>query len=156
KWLTDPGEEFDSVGDYSPDGSRFVFARGTYGDDALFVENTDGTGLHQITADGVDDERIDWSPDGSEILFAEEGGGSLYTVHPDGTGRKEIIHGRKGCPCAYDPTWSPDGTKIAYGLNSDGSSDRGIWTAHADGTHRVNITKEGRGEGWPSWGTHPL
>ena len=160
KWLTAPPEgASDGVGDYSPDGTRFVFVRATSDDNgALFVENTDGTGLHQITAYGVpkadDFERMDWSPDGSEILFGGEHW-SLYTIHPDGTGLKKIVQGQDGGPDVFYPTWSPDGTRIAYAYNSTGYSD--IYTANADGTHRMDITNTpGEGEGWASWGTHPL
>ena len=159
--LTNGGVDY--VADYSPDGKRFVFVdqKGDIEDKesgAIFVENTDGTGLHQITAYGVpmaeDFERVDWSPDGSEILFVTPHW-SLDTVHPDGTGLKEIVHGQEGCPCPFDPTWSPDGTKIAYAYNPD-STFSDIYTANADGTHKINITKDSGGENWPSWGTHPL
>src|SRR4030095_164582 len=87
----------DIPGDYSPDGSQFVFMRAKPGSDpnarhqrgALFVENSDGTGLRQITPYGLpnshDDAAESWSPDGSEILFASAHG-ALFVVHPDGTG----------------------------------------------------------------------
>ena len=72
--------------DYSPDGTQIVFARENPGRGAvaLFVAAPDGTDATRITpwSDTTGGGR--WSPDGSRILFTEEG--RLRTVAPDGTG----------------------------------------------------------------------
>jgi WD40 repeat protein len=160
---TSPNGYYDATPEYSPDGSRFAFVRATDGDNetgALFVEDTDGTGLHQITAYGLptpgDYEGLAWSPDGTEILFNDDAHWSLDTIHPDGTALQELIRGKAGCPCFFSPTWSPDGTRIAYAENPNLTFSN-IYTANADGTHRIQMTNTaGVGEGWPSWGTHPI
>jgi Tol biopolymer transport system component len=41
----------------SPDGDKVVFSRQRDGDDEIFVMNVDGTGLTQLTHNGVDDDR---------------------------------------------------------------------------------------------------
>jgi hypothetical protein len=87
----------DSEAGYSPDGTRFVFMRkqcGTRPDPsrdeagALYVANTNSTGLHRITAYGQADSHpggsVRWSPDGTKILFASQDY-HLYLVHPDGS-----------------------------------------------------------------------
>ena len=158
---TSPSGYYDAAPEYSPDGTRFAFDRATGGDNgtaSLFVENADGTGLHQITgytiptAEGY--EGLAWSPDGTQIVFNDAS--SLDTIHPDGTAQRELLHGQDGCPCFFSPTWSPDGTRIAYADNPNLTTSD-IYTANADGTHRVQITNTvGVGEGWPSWGTHQL
>ena len=60
---------------------------------ALYVENIDGTGLRRITGYGQvrshHGQQMRWSPDGREILFADQDG-SLHTIHPDGTGMRTI------------------------------------------------------------------
>jgi dipeptidyl aminopeptidase/acylaminoacyl peptidase len=156
---TSPSGYNDSAPAYSPDGSRFAFVRATNGDNgtgAVFVENVNGTGLHQITAYGIpmtgNYEALAWSP-ATQILFTSAAW-SLDTIHPDGTALHQLIHGKSGCPCAFSPTWSPDGTRIAYAYNPN-STASAIYTANADGTDRVKLTND-NGAGWPTWGTHPL
>lgn len=49
-----------------------------------------------------------------------------------------------------DPVWSPDGRRIGYRSDEDGSDD--IWLMNADGTDHVNITKSlDRVEWGPTW-----
>ncbi len=44
--LTDDGGDYPS---FSPDGSKIVFTRTTYGDGGLWIINVDGTGKHRLT-----------------------------------------------------------------------------------------------------------
>ncbi len=52
---------------------------------ALYVANTDGTGLHQITAYGQADSHpggsMRWSPDGTKILLASRDH-HLHLIYP--------------------------------------------------------------------------
>ena len=79
---------------WSPDGKQLVFGvettdRGAGEQPALFVVNSDGSGLRQLTPWSLDaGDRADWSPDGTLILFrapAKNNRGNLYTIHPDGS-----------------------------------------------------------------------
>lgn len=70
---------------------------------------------------------------------------SLAVMNPDGTGIKQLpIYG-------YDPTVSPDGSKIAYcSLRQDQYSQ--IYVANADGTGETRITKISTGDSCgPAW-----
>jgi hypothetical protein len=158
----------DIPGDYSPDGSQFVFMRAKPGADpnarhqrgALFVENSDGTGLHQITPYGLpnshDDAAESWSPDGTKILFAGAHG-SLYVVHPDGNGVRAIpLDTGGGFAYALSPGWSPDGTRMVFSLFLDRTGQEDIYTARPDGTDLVNVTDSADFALMPDWGTHPL
>lgn len=158
----------DIPGDYSPDGSQFVFMRAKPGADpnahhqrgALFVENADGTGLHQITPYGLpnshDNAAESWSPDGSEILFASAHG-SLFVVHPDGTGVRAIpLDTGGGFSFAFTPGWSPDGTRIVFSLFLDRTGQVDIYSALSDGTDLVNVTNTPDFEDFADWGPHPL
>jgi len=169
-----PAENFgggDIPGDYSPDGTQFVFTRAKPGSGsgldqtgALFVENTDGTGLHQITPYGLanshDEGTARWSPDGNEILFAALFGrfsaASLFVVHSDGTGLKAIHLSTPGSASfPLNPDWSPDGTRIIFSLLlSPGQED--IYTARRDGTDVRRVTDTPESEDRANWGTHPL
>ncbi len=153
----------DEPGDYSPDGTQIVFgrtdpARPANAAHALFVVNLNGTGLHRITpwargseADGS------WSPNGNWILFDSKG--SLYVVHPDGTGLAKIPLATSSLSRAFAPGWSPDGTKIVFALftrTSPGTEQEGIYTANADGSHIKQVTNAPIFDEHPDWGTHPL
>ena len=57
---------------------------------------------------------ISWAPDGSRIAVAH--GGTLELVDPDGSNRVTLWE--QAHPAGYaglhQPTWSPDGTRIAF------------------------------------------
>jgi Tol biopolymer transport system component len=133
---------------------------------ALFVENADGTGLHQITPYGLanshDNATESWSPDGKEILFAGVhgpfAGAGLYIVHTDGTGLRAIPLQLGSRSFAFTPSWSPDGSQIIFSLfttKGPGTGDEGIATANADGSGLSQVTSGG-GYDFADWGTHPL
>jgi Tol biopolymer transport system component len=163
---SNPGGE-DVPIDYSPDGSQLVFGR--LGQDhacghanALYVVNADGSDLHQITPGGFCDDDGSWSPDGTKIVF--EHFGSLYIVHPNGTGLKKLPL-RTGSATtafsAFDASWSPDGSKLIFSLNTKtaaGSGQEGIATANADGSNvqQATIAPPGSRDSSADWGSHAL
>jgi len=158
----------DYPGDFSPDGTRFVFARndptrpkhaepegGQRGNVALFVVNTDGRGVHRITPWGLvwNEDAGRWSPDGNNILF--DNNGSLYVVHPDGTGLRKIPLLTRSTTFVQNPDWSPDGTKIVFSLATStgpGTFQSGIYTANADGTDLQRITNPVIFDRYADWG----
>jgi Tol biopolymer transport system component len=170
---TNPGGD-DLPFDYSPDGQQIVFSRinatlPKNANVALFVVNTDGSGLRQLTPWGFPDQDDggSWSPDGKWILFdcnpadtnRNSATGSLCVVHPDGSGLNQIPLAVSGYRRAHDPSWSPDGTKIVFNLfthTSPGTGQEGIYTANADGSDVRLVTSSPTSDNFPDWGTHPL
>jgi TolB protein len=154
----------DIPGDYSPDGQRLVFSRidpsrPAKANVALFVVNVDRTGLRRITPWGLPffENAGRWSPDGKTILFG--GRGSIYVVHPDGSGLAKIPLATRGFRRAFDPDWSPDGRKIVFGLftqTKPGTEREGIYTANADGGNVQRVTNSPTRDAAPDWGPHPL
>ncbi len=49
----------------------------------------------------------------------------------------------------YNPTYSPDGARIAFESTRSGSQQ--VWTAAADGTNPAALTSGGRSNGSPAW-----
>jgi Tol biopolymer transport system component len=146
--------------DYSPDGSQIVFGRVDPQDhhcttrSALYVVNLDGSGLHRITPWGFCDDDGSWSPDGTEIVF-EKPGGSIFVVHPDGTGLTKIPLATNSRSFAGDISWSPDGRKIVF-LFGTRTTPEGIATANADGTDVHQITTSPTFDHQADWGSHPI
>jgi Tol biopolymer transport system component len=116
---TTPGPKTDPV--ISPDGKRIVFTVGTLAEGTaspLWIVNSDGTGLKQLTSDGALDVRPTWSPDGSRIAFTSDrdGNAEIYVMKADGTGQTNITNN-----AADDdtPAWSPDGNTILFSSDRD-------------------------------------
>jgi Tol biopolymer transport system component len=169
--VTSNPEWGDEPGSYSPNGKMLEFAR--FNEDGavgLFVVKLDGSGLRRITPPGalIDGDRFgDWSPQGNNIIFAQHDNAdvrnSIWVVHADGSGLREI-HFDTSIPCGgaradplsrgcFDPTWSPDGKKIAFIVNEPGGEGESVYIANADGTDVQQLT-HGDSE-YTDWGTHP-
>ena len=74
------------------------------------------------------------------LVFQATVGGNFYVINVDGSGLRRLTDG-------YDPTWSPDGTEIAFSRWRD---PRGVWVISADGSNewRAFDWSETR---WPTW-----
>jgi Tol biopolymer transport system component len=69
------------------------------------------------------------SPDGSQIAFLRTADGhpAIFVADIDGSHAEQVtgLRGQPGCGCgSFDPTWAPDGTKLAFsGTNEAGNRD---------------------------------
>lgn len=160
--LTNAGGGWDIPIDYSPDGTRLVFGRFDMPDrppnanSALFVVPVEGGAARRITPWGFADNRGSWSPDGDKIAFEHHG--SLFVVHPDGSGLAQIALKTKSWSGAGDFAWSPDGSKIVFLLfNRTGpqSFEEGIATANADGSDVQLVTDSPTFDHQADWGSNP-
>lgn len=157
--ITNAGGAIDVPIDYSPDGTQIVFGRVDPENhhctkrSALYVVNVDGSGLDRITPWGFCDDDGSWSPDGSEIAF--EHFGSIFVVHPDGSGLAKIPLATNSPSFAGDVSWSPDGNKIAF-LFGTRTTPEGIATANADGSDVQQVTTSPTKDHMADWGSHAL
>jgi TolB protein len=154
---------------YAPEGNRVSFTRSnTRGQTAIFIVNTDGTGLHRVTPWGLGGAGGNWSRDGRWIVFGLRdfdypkgqllSRGTLYLVHPDGTGLHKIDIDTNGSwYFAKEPTWSPDATRILFVmyLGSNGGQPD-LFTMNPGGSHLTQVTDTPVTENFPNWGTHPV
>jgi Tol biopolymer transport system component len=166
---SNPGGD-DVPGGWSPNGKRIVFVRFSASGDSrgMFVVNINGIGLKKITPAFDFSSYGRWSPQGNEIVFSQhvtpDVHSSIWVVHADGTGLHEInvqpasaCGGANANPHALGcnkPTWSPDGTKIAFVRSHLNPVDGEIYTVNLDGTGLTQVTHS-PGVNDVDWGTHP-
>jgi Tol biopolymer transport system component len=127
------------------------------------VVNVDGSGLHQLTPDGLGAKHPKWSPDGRLIAFNNElqvfskGTTQIYVVHPDGSGLTRVTDPTNK-DISFEPVWSPDSTKLLFSRThfTNGMGEEDLWIANADGTGLTQVTDTPDFEEASGWGTHPL
>jgi TolB protein len=66
-------------------------------------------------------------------------GSQIYTINPDGTGRRQLTHVPKGQHATH-PDVSPDGRRILF--TSDVTGDWQIWVMRFDGTHQHRLLSD--------------
>jgi len=123
----------------SPDGTKIAFVR----DNDIYVMNADGSGEEKVVGNRHVDEFPQWSPDGTTIAFdhyaskapTDSGfseNSSIMVVLVAGGGPTTLTQGGT----AGEPTFSPDGTQIAFRRNNS------IWVMDADGNNEQEVVPE--------------
>lgn len=126
---------------WAPDGSRIVFRVGPPSG-TVYTIRPDGTGLTTIdapwgptSADFNNPGEVAWSPDSRTLAYEARYSGDtvpqVYLIGVDGLGRRRLT-GTAGA--ARDPSWSPDGKKIAF------DADTRVYTINADGTDQRQLS----------------
>ena len=72
-------------------------------------------------------------------------GSNIYVMNPDGSGLTRLTSTDQD---AF-PTWSPDGTRIAFASHRDGNWE--IYVMNADGANQTNITNNPADDVYPLW-----
>lgn len=123
--------------DWSPGGGQVAFAAVDPSErdftTALFVVNSDGSGLHRITPWDLGATSAQWAPNGRLIAFGSCcAQNEVWVVRPDGSHLKGVTHSATGIK-SVAPIWSPDGRRLLFGReNSQGRVS--LWTAAVNGS----------------------
>lgn len=159
--LSGPPGQVNEEPAWSPDGSQIAFSSNRSGNYDIYVMNSDGSHLRQLTSDpfaslyfipgNADDHTPTWSPDGKRIAFVSGRHNSSWTfvdtdifiMDQDG---KNVVRWKGSQDNSADdyPAWSPDGCCIVYSSSpypdvvGTGASD--IFVGSANPTNEAKIT----------------
>jgi Tol biopolymer transport system component len=131
---------FTRGGEVVPPGSGNPFRPGSGN---IYTVRPDGRGLRQLTYRNGSDPA--WSPHASKLIFvrgqlihAAFWRYGLFTVRADGSGLRRVDTPRAPFDDFDDPSWSPDGRRIAYH-----TSLSGVWVQRMDGRGRRQLATGG-------------
>jgi len=151
-----PGTEFglNITPEFSRDGSRLAFARGTEAGTDIYVYEVGGgeDRVHRLTAGRfADNLSPTWSPDGTRIAFISTRARTpqLYVMGADGTGQDVLGRfdfGATGATAA--PAWSPDGQFVAFHREVNGTPQLFVLDLATRAVRQ--LTGSGRNED-PTW-----
>jgi len=124
---------------------RIVFERQVSGKGHIFVMNADGSNPVDLSpADTKGDFDPQFSPNGQSIIFSRslepEGTYHIFRKQANATGAVDLTPGLQG---AAAPTFSPDGTQIAFILDTNPELLSSFYTTaimNADGTGVRDLT----------------
>ncbi len=111
---------------FSPDGQSIAFSGQYAGNNDVYVVPSKGGEPHRLTWHPGGDEAQGWTPDGKSVMFTS----SRATWTPNGTARFWTVPAEGGIeapmalPRGYQGKISPDGTHIAYRMNSSWDEER--------------------------------
>ena len=125
--------------DVSPSGKQIVFASNRItatnltGDFEIFVMNSDGTEVRQLTFNGAEDSWPRWSPNGKWIAFHSNvtGNFEIYVITPDGEFLTPVTD---YAGLDQFPEWSPNGKQLAIRRDTD------IYLIDLDGANPMQLT----------------
>ncbi|MCK4593543.1 PD40 domain-containing protein [bacterium] len=146
--LTDTGDNGLPV--VSPDGYMIAFSSKRDGDSEIFLINSDGGGLWQLTNNDAEDASPTWSPDSRWIAYSSNRDGNFEIYVTDVYGRNPRRLTRDPAD-DLTPAWSPDGCLIAFVSERDGP--REIYLMDPDGDQVRRLTEDRSNNCTPKWST---
>jgi hypothetical protein len=112
----------------SPDGKHVAYSAEQDGNSDIWVQDLVRGTRTRLTSSPAQELHPAWSPDGTRLFYAFEGGvshASIVAIGSDGTGAPDTVaHG-------FQPVVSPDGRNLVYTVDRKGSGD--LWAVPLDG-----------------------
>jgi TolB protein len=149
---------------WSPRGDRIAFVVGPYNyhhhhSSEVFTMTPEGEDLRRLTDNRADEVDLDWSPDGSQLLYVRSREHSHHTPHRiesdiavmrrNGQDVSILTHTKRNERSA---AFSPNGKRIVFERCCYGHSETSeIFVMRADGTHVVRLTFNEEWDWLPDW-----
>ena len=151
--LTKDSPADDTQPAFSPDGEQIAF-RSERESEGIYLVGLSGENLRRVADFGY---HPSWSPDGKEIVVSTFGldapnvrvnrDNTLSRINVETGAKREILKAD-----ATFPSWSPNGTRIAYWFYPEALARRDIATIPANGGEPVVVTKDFATSNWnPVW-----
>ncbi|MBS1813310.1 MAG: PD40 domain-containing protein [Acidobacteria bacterium] len=128
----------DSAPSFSPDGTHFAFQSWRSGQQEIWIANSQGTEIHQLThMSGSITGSPAWSPTSDRILFDSrpKDHSHIFVIAASGGEAKQLTSGDFN---DILPRWSANGRSVYFRSNRSGRWQ--IWKMNADGSSPQPVT----------------
>jgi Tol biopolymer transport system component len=145
---------------WSPDGRQIAFRRApavgnTFlgGQAEIYIMDSDGRNLRQLTANKFFDTWPSWSPDGSKIAFESTHGGAftpsqIYVMNADGSNPVRLTD----CPWSCGGMdWSPNGTRIVFSTSPSKGEATELYTLDVESGEITRLVHSAEDDFDPRW-----
>jgi dipeptidyl aminopeptidase/acylaminoacyl peptidase len=129
--------------------TKIVFQSVTNGSSDIYIMNSNGTGVQQVTNYPGNEFHPQLSPNGATIVFGGDmyGNADIYTINTDGSNLTRLTQASHN---EEMPSWSPDGSKIVYRALTHNSAGE-LYTMNANGGGQTRLTTNSHAESEPIW-----
>lgn len=126
---------------FSSDGKEYYY---NIGDSELYRRNVDGSNIEQLTSLAGTEAIIDFSPDGTKILYENYSTNHIHVMSLDGSNNIDLGIGGGSTGVYEGASFSPDGSKVVFS-----SSDGNIYSINVDGSGIQQLTNNALDEERP-------
>jgi TolB protein len=129
---------------WSPDGRHVAFLRSIDGNNDLWTVHATGGDAKPLTTGGItfvgytwlpynrmQTQDFQWSPDSGRLIYCATTSGvaNVWQIGIDGSGPTQLSDNSDANMLVFNPTWSPDGNRVAWLARSTGQKQASwsIW-----------------------------